>query len=170
MSQMMGSAHIASQAGGYEPQRVWMYSISVIGIPSHLNASISAGFSPQKSSTPIEINFGGTSRFVRGRRKMGNGSITFVDYVDKDTLGALEEWEAQHEDPNTGEVMSAQGYKRSAVYTAYPPPDMGLAPRRWDIVGCQLTRLDKGSWTYNDNKVAEIKAEIQYDDFKRRTA
>lgn len=167
---MTSSAHIASQAGGFEPQREWMAGIQIVGVPSHLNASLKSGFIPQKAGQDIEIPFGGTSRWVRGRRTMSTGNITFIDYVDKDTLGALEAWEAQHEDADTGEVMSAQGYKRSGVYTMYPPPDMGLSPRRWDIIGMFIVHLDPGNWAYGSNNVRELQVTIRYDDFKRRTS
>ena len=128
--------HIAAQSGGFEPQRLNHFTIQFAGLGSAdvIESSLLNFQMPTSEIQEVVIPYGNEDRKVAGKATVSEMSLTIVDYVDKDTWGAFNEWKNQVYNARSGEIGWAKDYKREGTVTLYGPK--GEKTRRWKCIGC----------------------------------
>lgn len=153
MPRNLDARHIASQDGGYEPQRTnqWSIRISAIGQNGGVNRSSSDvieaslhNFTPPKQNiTELAIPYGNSEVKVAGRVEMENMTLVLKDFVDVGTWQVFWDWQQLVYNHQTGGIGYASAYKREGLIYLYAPD--GTKERRFRAVGIwpsQITPSD----------------------------
>ena len=146
--------HIASQAGGFEPQRVNNWSIRITGLANAdvIELSLSNFTPPKRNIEPLTIPYQNEERKVATRATYDNAPLTIRDYVDSETWRILWEWQEQVHNSETGAIGLASEYKKEGVLYYYGPN--GQFERTWILQGIWPTSvggsdLDQGGTEQN---------------------
>ena len=156
---------LASQEGGFEPQRQNHWLITFLGLPfpgkETLELALKTGFLPNESNEEVEIPYMNTKVFVAGKYNVDAGSISFVDYVDMNTANIIKMWRKLIYDPSTGRMGYARSYKKTAKVQLYAP-DMMLV-REWTLKGIWPQTANFGTLDYSSSDVVLVECTFRYD-------
>jgi hypothetical protein len=162
----MTAEHLASSAGGFEPQRRNHFQIEIY-MPSNLEQeilrmSIVSGFLPQEGNEAIEMSWMNESSWIAGRRTLEGGSIRCRDFLDQATANVILKWRRLVYDPRTGALGYAMNYKREACIIL-TGPDGVMHERKWKLQGLWPTSVEHGNLEYNSNEVLEMSVSLRFD-------
>lgn len=154
---------LAQQEGSYEPQRAFTWVISIYGLQGSraLELSLRTGFLPTDGSEEIEIPYMSCRIYVAGKKTLDSGTLTFVDYVDRNISGIIAAWRKMVFDPETGAVGYASKYKKTANVTLYSP-DFSVE-RVWLIKGLWPQNVVYGQIDYATSDVVNVECTMRYD-------
>lgn len=114
--------HIASDKGGYEPQRGNHFMLSLPGVDGAelIYLAIESITIPVGKSNVVVVRWGNEARKVAGNTDYEDVQMVVTDYVDTAVRDALLKWRRRVFDPTTGKVGLAKDYKvrASIVLTA----------------------------------------------------
>jgi hypothetical protein len=144
----------------YEPKRKnrFILKFDNLGINEWFVESTSR---PNIKIAETEIPFLNTSRYVAGRYNWESIDVTFRDPIGPSAAQALMEWVRLHAESVTGRMGYAAGYKRDLELDMLDPT--GVVIEKWLLIGTFLTNVDFGSLSYDDDKLADIKATLRPD-------
>jgi hypothetical protein len=144
----------------YEPKRKnrFILKFDNLGINEWFVESTSR---PNIKIAETEIPFLNTSRYVAGRYNWESIDVTFRDPIGPSAAQALMEWVRLHAESVTGRMGYAAGYKRDLELDMLDPT--GVVIEKWLLIGTFLTGVDFGSLSYDDDKLADIKATLRPD-------
>ncbi len=154
---------IAQQEGAFEPQRAHTWTITIFGLQGSrdLELALRTGFLPTDGSEEIEIPFMNSRVYVAGKKILDTGSITLVDYVDKNIAGIIAAWRKMVFNPDTGAIGYARTYKKAATITLYAP-DFSVE-RVWRLSGLWPANVNYGAIDYGTSDVVNIELTMRYD-------
>ena len=159
----LAADHLASAAGGFEPQRKFQYFMYLNGVPGAENIRLAmlASFLPTEENEVITLQYGNEEVHVAGRLKYSEGSITVRDMVDKDIYRLLRDWRRQVDDVVSGNIGFAAAYKKTARIVLVAPDN--TVARQVQLTGLWPTKIEGGSLSYAENDVVLITMTLRYD-------
>lgn len=114
------------------------------------------------SMSPIEIPYGNTKVKYAGLPDVQNATITYNDYIGKNTERVLTAWFGIVFNPKTEVIGRASQYKKPAVLIETAPD--GTHSRMWQLDGCWPSSLELGQYDYNGGgSVRQISVTLTYD-------
>jgi len=130
--------HLAAEAGSFEPQRQNNFTFEVaLGDADRdlIEMGLNALPLPNEANEIVELLFQNEKRKVAGQSTVDDVTLTIVDFVDKDTRGAIMRWRKMVYDPQTGKIGLAKDYKKTAYIVLHGPDESNVRV-------CKL----KGTW------------------------
>lgn len=123
MAEVMTAGHIAPAGGGFEPQRVFNWKLTLPGLtdPEVITLSIESIRMPQISTAVIKQRYLNEDVKVSGGASVGDNQIVVRDYVDRPVFKVLNEWMEQVHNPVTGAIGFASDYKKQGVIRLLDP-------------------------------------------------
>lgn len=164
------AAHIASQAGAFEPQRGNNGLLKVFGVPGDvvgpkgetiLTLSLNGFSLPNITVEAIELFFLNEKRKVAGTVTFEDMEVTYRDYVDVGTASILKTWHEQVYNPFTGNIGLAKNYKKSALIELFAPN--GSNQRYWNIQGIWPSVFNAGNIDMTSAEPVLITMTLCYD-------
>jgi hypothetical protein len=147
ISKFAGSA-LAHQGGGYQPQRKDNFAILIAGVQ---NIDVIALAVNNFTIPDLAINqgkvkhFNETTFYAGSRAPTAGGTMTVIDYIDRDILTVLTEWKRQVYNPVNGAIGWAANYKKRAEVILLPPGTNANFPGAVTAQGNRKWILD-GVW------------------------
>ena len=171
------TAHLATQAGGFEPQRQHNWSFEVSGIGGDADSQVLAlslvqGFLPTGYNEEVPIPYGNEVVYVAGRAIWEPGGLICRDFIDQNVAAQLLEWRRQVYDPATGAIGLAASYKKEASIVLFPPNYDEAAgatntefQRQWKLHGCWPIRVNAAANGLDMTSSGQVMIElsIRYD-------
>lgn len=110
----VGAGHIAPAGGGFEPQRVFNWTLLIPGLDDSELIRLSAERVqlPKISTAVMHVRYMNEDVKVSGGASVEANSITCRDWVDRKTLATLNKWMEQVHNPADGKIGYASDYKR----------------------------------------------------------
>lgn len=130
VSKFAGSM-LAHQGGGYQPQRKDNFAVLIAGLQNLdvVALSVAKASIPALKMTQGKVkHFNETTFYAGSRAPTDGGTITIIDYLDKDLVSILAQWYKQVYNPTTGGVGFAADYKRTGEILLLPPGTRGGFP------------------------------------------
>lgn len=181
----IGTYHLASNPKLYEPARTNNFELVVTdvddliyaGTPEnqkenekfHIkNAQETLRVSVVSSSVPhftlgvIDIKRGNNTMHVAGTPTFDNANIVFNDYIGARTKSALLAWQELAYDVRTEKVHKMNNYKKTC-YLYELTPDNDEVIRYWELLGCWVSGISEGEFSYEDNNKRTVSGTIVYD-------
>ena len=159
---------IANQGGGFEPQRQHSFQFRVFGLDTVipgagniLEMSVRTAFIPGESSDEIEIPFMNGRVYIPGKVIYDAGSVTFNDYVDKNTAQVIAAWRKLCYNPETGAIGYASVIKKRGE-VALLSPDFTVE-RVWEIHGMWPQARGAGTLDYSASDVVQVEVTFRFD-------
>ena len=170
ISKFAGSA-LAHQGGGYQPQRKDNFAVIITGISNVDVVTLSvAGFTiPELAIQQGKVkHFNETTFYAGSRTPTTGGTMTVVDYIDKDVLKQLAQWAKQVYDQNTGAIGWAADYKKRGEVLLLPPGIQGTTPgavnaastRKWTLDGVWPMSLKYDELSMDDDGTTPAKISL----------
>lgn len=178
--------HMADDPRFYEPQRLNNFEIIITGLDNLTKAGMEATDSdaalgsgssstiqealrlsvkstsvPKFSISPITVKRGNSSIKYSNVAEFGSGSLVINDFIGLEAREALYAWQQLAYNTLTQKVGVAQDYKKTCYLQEYTP-DTQLV-RTWKMVGCWVSDIDDGTFSYDDSGVHTCSATLQYD-------
>lgn len=128
-----------------------------------LTLSVASVSSLSTTISPIEIPYGNTKVKYAGLPNVENATITYNDYIGKDTERVLTGWFGQVFNQHTEKIGRASTYKKPALLVETAPD--GTCSRIWQLKGCFPTALNLGEYSYSNGgtTVRQITMTLTYD-------
>ena len=167
ISKFAGSA-LAHQGGGYQPQRKDNFAVLITGIQNVdvVTLSVSTFTIPELAIQQGKVkHFNETTFYAGSRTPTTGGSMTIIDYIDKDLLAILTQWKKQVYNPNTGAIGWAANYKKRGEVILLPPGTNAAAPgavtaqgnRKWILEGVWPMSLKYDELSMDDDGTTPAK-------------
>ncbi len=141
----------ASANKNFEPQRASNAILRItLGDAGDNSAAEILSFSvatmalPKTSNGIIEVGFFNEKRKFAGNAIFEDLSMTFIDYLDTDTVKTLLAWRYKVYNPETGAVGLAASYKKTGEITLFGPDGNDSAKRIWKLYGMWPSNFDHG--------------------------
>jgi hypothetical protein len=119
------TGHLASQKGGFEPQRQNNFTINISGLGEGaadlLSLSLVSVPLPTMSTDVIELPYGNEKVKVAGTANFEDLNLVVRDFIDENTRKVLIGWFHSMYDPKTGKMGRAKDYKKSGSITMMTP-------------------------------------------------
>lgn len=162
---MLNADPIAPQAGGFEPQRtyLWMVELYGIGNMKSLTMSMADSFLPERSNDPIEIHFMAEVRKVAGHITFANGQLVLNDYVDQSTYSDLLAWQDKVVDVVTGQPGNASDYKKTGSIILLSSGLGSQKSRIFNLVGAWPSNVSGERLSYDSNDRNKVNLTLTYD-------
>jgi hypothetical protein len=144
ISKFAGSA-LAHQGGGFQPQRKDNFAVLITGIQNVdvITLAVSAFTIPELSIQQGKVkHFNETTFYAGSRAPTVSGSMTVIDYIDKDLLLILAKWKSQVYNPKTGAIGWAANYKKRGEVILLPPGTNANSPGEVNATGKRKWILD----------------------------
>ena len=181
-----GAYHMADDPKFYEPQRKNNFELIVTGLDNLTKSGMEAGDSnstlgagssttiqealrlsvasvsiPSFSISPIEVKRGNTSIKYSNVPQWNAGSLTINDFIGLEGREALYAWRDLAFNVLTEKTGISADYKKTCYLQEYTP-DYQLV-RTWKLIGCWISNVDDGTFSYEDSGVHQCTATLQYD-------
>ena len=178
--------HMADNPEFYEPQRKNNFELIVTGLDNLTKSGMEAGDSnselgsgsattiqealrlsvvstsiPSFSISPIEVKRGNASLKYSNVAQWKSGSLTINDFIGLEGREALYAWRDLAYNIRTQKVGISADYKKTCYLQEYTP-DYQLV-RTWKMIGCWISDVDDGNFSYEDSGVHQCSATLQYD-------
>lgn len=170
MPQDMTAAHIAGQAGAFEPQRGNNALLRIFGVPgdvvgpkgeSMLTLSLNGFGLPNFTVEALETFFLNERRKIAGTVSFEDMETTYKDFVDMPTANILKLWSEQVYDPATGNVGLARIYKKTALIELFGPNN--TFKRYWFVQGLWPSVFNAGTIDMTSAEPVMITMTLTYD-------
>lgn len=181
-----GAYHISNNATEYNPQRKNNFTLIIQGIDTlprvdsvdtDVNnlpdSSIVAGGQeqialalkssdvPNFSQSEISINRGNSTIKFAGKPSFNTLNIEVYDFIGSNAKDVLYAWQYQQYNSRYDFVGGARSYKKNCQLLQLTPD--GDLVRYWEIKGAWLKSVSVGSFSYTDDDIQTISAELVYD-------
>lgn len=143
----------------FEPKRKNRWIFAIEGIDAFL---IKSAARPSFTSSPQELNFINSTRYVAGKMKFGTLSVTMHDPIAPSGAQQVMEWIRTHFESVSGRAGYADFYKRDCQLKMLDP--VGTVIELWDIKGAQINSANFNELQYDDEgSLQDIQLELQFD-------
>lgn len=148
----MTAAHIAGQAGAFEPQRGNNALLRIFGVPgdvigpkgeSILTLSLNGFGLPNITVEALETFFLNERRKIAGTVTFEDMEAVYKDFVDMPTASILKTWHEQVYNPVTGNVGLARNYKKTGLIELFGPNN--TFRRFWFVQGVWPSVFNAGA-------------------------
>ena len=142
----------------FEPKRKFRWVFACEGIDAYL---IKTASRPTMNTGEIEIPFMNSTRYIAGKTKFDQLSVTLHDPIAPSGAQQVMEWVRTHFESVSGRAGYADFYKRDCQLKLLD--SVGTVVELWDIKGCFLTSAGFGDLDYGSEDPAEISLSIRFD-------
>lgn len=155
--------HIAAQAGGFEPQRLNHFSVSIAGLAQAviITQSLLSFKPPEREIEEVTIPYGNETRKVAGKVTVSNAELVIVDYVDQNTWKTFDDWLGLVHDIKSGAIGYANKYKKEGTVSYYGPD--GAKSRQWDCIGLWPKHVASEQFSMNSSERNNLSVELVCD-------
>ncbi len=145
----------------YEPKKKNRF---ILRFPDSLGINewfVQSASRPKITIKSNDIPFLNTKRYVAGMYEWNPITVKLLDPIGPSAAQAMMEWVRLHAEEVTGRMGYAAGYKKDIELEMLDPT--GVVIEKWLLIGTFLTNVDFGSLSYDDDKLADIKATLRPD-------
>lgn len=143
----------------FEPHAKRRFVFAIEGIDSFL---IKTAARPQITTEVIEIPWINSTRYIAGKTKFGELSLTLHDPIAPAGAQQVMEWVRLHFESISGRSGYSDFYKRDIQVKMLDP--VGTVVQLWDIKGAFVSEANFGDLDYGaESDLAEISLTIRYD-------
>jgi hypothetical protein len=142
----------------FEPKRKFRWVFAIEGIDAFLMKTAAR---PTINTEEVEINYINHTRYVAGKTKFDQISLTLHDPIAPSGAQQVMEWVRTHFESVSGRGGYADFYKRDCQLKLLDP--VGTVVELWDIKGAFLTAASFGDLDYGANDPAEISLTVRFD-------
>ena len=142
----------------FEPKRKFRWVFAIEGIDSFLMKTANR---PSITTEEIEVPFINHTRYVAGKTKFEQLSVTLHDPIAPSGAQQVMEWVRTHFESVSGRGGYADFYKRDCQLKLLDP--VGTVVELWDIKGAFLTAASFGDLDYGASDPTEISLTLRFD-------
>ena len=142
----------------FEPKRKFRWVFAIEGIDAFLMKTAAR---PTINTEEVEISYMNHTRYVAGKTKFDQISLTLHDPIAPSGAQQVMEWVRTHFGSVSGRGGYADFYKRDCQLKLLDP--VGTVVELWDIKGAFLTAASFGDLDYGANDPAEISLTVRFD-------
>lgn len=152
----------------WQPQQSNLWNVTIEGVdeftggPDTLSLSIAKISLPKETTSEIEVPYQNTFVWFAGATKIDSFSISFRDYVEKNTAKAIVAWRKSIYDNITGVGGLAAQYKKAGRITLWSP-DFTSYTRVWKIRGCWPVSASYGDLDFSSSDQVMIDVTLRVD-------
>ena len=142
----------------FEPKRKFRWVFKIEGIDAFLMKTAAR---PSYSTEEVEVGFINATRYLAGKTKFGELSVTLHDAIAPSGAQQVMEWIRLHYESVSARSGYADFYKRDCQLKMLDP--VGTVVELWDIKGCFIKAAEYGDLDYETNDMAEISLTLRFD-------
>jgi hypothetical protein len=142
----------------FEPKRKFRWVFQIEGIDAFL---MKAAARPSYATEEVEVGFINATRYLAGKTKFGELSVTLHDAIAPSGAQQVMEWIRLHYESVSARSGYADFYKRDCQLKMLDP--VGTVVELWDIKGCFIKAAEYGDLDYETNDMAEISLTLRFD-------
>lgn len=166
---LISSAHIGNQSGGFEPQRVNSIILVIPGLGQdgdEISLALQSFTIPPilGNTNPVMIQRGLIAKKFAGNVTFDVLTIDFKQYVDRPTLEALVKWRQRVYNPVTKQINAAAVYKRDAEIIFIPPAGSGGQQQSIITKGLFPLSINQGNADLASDDTLNINCPFEYDE------
>jgi hypothetical protein len=134
----------------FEPKQQNRFIMYIDGIPAYIIKGVNAVTLTQDS---IPLNHINVQRFVKGKSKWGEITMTLFDPITPSGAQAVMEWVRLHHESVTGRDGYSDFYKKDLTLDVLGP--VGDIVSEWIIKGALITNVNFGDFSWDNESVAQ---------------
>ena len=142
----------------FEPKRKFRWVFAIEGIDAFLMKTAAR---PTINTAAQEISFMNSTRFIAGKTKFEQLSVTLHDPIAPSGAQQVMEWVRTHFESVSGRGGYADFYKRDCQLKLLDP--VGTVVELWDIKGAFITSANFNSLDYSGEDVMMIDLTLKFD-------
>lgn len=142
----------------FEPITKNRFVLYLDGIPSYIVKKVNRPKMTQEAKPIDHINL---QRYVKGKTKWGQMSLTLYDPIVPSGTQAVMEWVRLHHESVTGRDGYLEFYKKDLTLNILGP--VGDKVQEWIIKGAQIVEVDFGEMDWSEDTAMEFTITIQPD-------
>lgn len=142
----------------FEPKQKRRFVLLIEGIDAYI---IKSAARPTYETTPIEMPFINSRRWVAGATKFSTMQVNLHDPIAPSGAQQVMEWIRLHFESVSGRSGYADFYKRDIQIKVLDP--VGTVVELWDIKGAFITNATFGELSYEDDTLSDIQLTLQFD-------
>ena len=142
----------------FEPKRKFRWVFQIEGIDAFLMKKAAR---PSYATEEVEVGFINATRYLAGKTKFGELSVTLHDAIAPSGAQQVMEWIRLHYESVSARSGYADFYKRDCQLKMLDP--VGTVVELWDIKGCFIKAAEYGDLDYETNDMAEISLTLRFD-------
>jgi len=119
---------------------------------------------PKVTNNVKEVPFKNITFFYKGKTKCEPITVKFRDCIGPSVYRQLQLWQNMHTDFLTGQGGYAATYKQTL--NLYIEDPLGAVVQKFVLEGCFISNLDGGELNMEDDGIAEVTFELQYDTYR----
>lgn len=147
----------------FEPLRKDLWSIEfpiTMNIPENFQVTASR---PTVKNNSKEVQYKNLTTYYKGKTSVESIDIEFRDVIGPSVYQKLMQWQREHTDFATGKGGYAATYKKTLVLNLEDPT--GAVVQKFIYYGCFITSLSGGDLSMEDDGIAMVKMNIQFDSY-----
>ena len=142
----------------FEPKRKFRWVFAIEGIDSFLMKTANR---PTFTTTTQEIPFINSHRYIAGKTKFEQISVTLHDPIAPSGAQQVMEWIRTTFESVSGRAGYADFYKRDCQIKLLDP--VGTVVELWDMKGCFIASANFGELDYTSEDPTEVSLTLQFD-------
>ncbi len=142
----------------FEPKRKFRWVFAIEGIDSFLMKTAAR---PSVTTAEVEVPFLNATRYLAGKTKYEQLSLTLHDPIAPSGAQQVMEWVRTHYESVSGRSGYADFYKRDCQLKMLDP--VGTVVELWDMKGCFITAANFNDLDYSADDAVEISLTIRFD-------
>ena len=142
----------------FEPKRQFRWVFAIEGIDAFLMKSAAR---PQIQTADVEIPFINHHRYIAGKTKFSQMSVTLHDPIAPSGAQQVMEWVRTHFESVSGRSGYADFYKRDCQIKMLDP--IGTVVELWDVKGAFITDANFNELNYENENPTEISLSLRFD-------
>lgn len=143
----------------FEPKTKWRWVLNIEGIDAFI---IKGAARPSVTTEKIEVPWINSTRYLAGKTKFEEMSVTLLDPIAPSGAQQVMEWLRTCFEPVSGRAGYADFYKRDIQLKLLDP--IGTVIELWDIKGAWAVNANFGELDHSDGSaMQEIAVTISYD-------
>ena len=142
----------------FAPKRKFRGVFAIEGIDSFLMKTAAR---PSVATAEIEVPFLNSTRYLAGKTKYEQISLTLHDPIAPSGAQQVMEWVRTHFESVSGRAGYADFYKRDCQLKMLDP--VGTVVELWDMKGCWLVSANFNDLDYGADDAVEISISLRFD-------
>lgn len=142
----------------FEPKTSNRFIMYLDGLPSYLIRATSRPQLTQDAKALPHIN---VERYVKGKSRWGQITITLYDPISPSGAQAVMEWVRLHHESVTGRDGYADFYKKDIIFNALGP--VGDKVEEWILKGAFIVNVNFGQMNWDNDEPMTIEMTLQPD-------
>lgn len=142
----------------FEPKKKHRFLLAIEGIDAYL---IKTAARPTVATEEIEIPFMNSHRYIAGKTKFEQLTVTLHDPIAPSGAQQVMEWIRLHFESVSGRSGYADFYKRDIALKMLDP--IGTVVEYWDIKGAFIVNASFGDLSYAEGDLTEISLTLRFD-------